>query len=98
MLTKSEFLNELKGLKDKNKLITVTWGPKLYIKDVFIATYTIDLIITPHKVEAMSVRRLACKLLKCGGNNCRMYIRSSNFFIIGSVKEIDKRLYLIYVC
>ena len=57
-------------------------GPKLYIKDVIIATYTIDLVITPHKVEAMTVRRLACKLLKCGGNSCRMYIRSSNFFII----------------
>ena len=95
MLTKIEFLNRLRGLKNKNKLITVNWGPKFYIRKVFIDNYGIN---TPHKVEAMNVRELASKLLKSGSNNCRMRICSSNYFIIGSVREIDKRLYLIYVC
>ena len=98
MLTKSEFLNELKGLKNKNSLITVKWGPKFYIREVFIDNYDINLIITPHKVEAMNIRELACKLLRSGSDNCKMYIYSSNHFTLGSVREIDKRLYLIYVC
>ena len=98
MLTKGEFLNELRGLKDKNRLIAANWGPKFYIRDVIVGIYFIDLIITPHKIEAMNVRELASKLLKAGSNNCRMRIYSSNYFIIGTVREIDKRLYLIYVC
>ena len=98
MLTKGEFLNELRGLKDKNSLITLKWGPKFYIKDIFIYTYAVDLVITPHKVEAMNVREIACELLKYGNDNRKMHIRYSDYFVIGSVREIDKRLYLIYVC
>lgn len=98
MLTKSEFLNKLRDLKDKNKLIILDWGPKFYIREVIVRTYTIDLIITPHKVEAMNIRNLAIKLLKFGSYNCRMYIYSSNHFIIGAVRDINKRLYSIYVC
>ena len=98
MLTKREFLNKLRDLKDKNKLITLNWGPNFYIREVFISTYTINLIITPYKVEAMNIRKLACKLLRFGGSNCRMYIYSSNNFAIGAVRDINKRSYSIYVC